>query len=115
MPSAKTPGIFSNRCPVCFDGKIFKGIYSMNEKCPNCGNIFEKESGYFIGAMLASYFLAILLIIPTLGLCLFILNLDLSISLFIGLTQLVMMQVLLFRYSRIIWIQIEHRMTKAIH
>src|SRR5437899_10038697 len=45
------------RCPRCFDGKVFRGSFQMNETCPVCGMRFEREQGYFLGAMYASYFL----------------------------------------------------------
>lgn len=31
----------------------------MNQSCPACGTVFEKEPGYFVGAMYFSYFLAV--------------------------------------------------------
>jgi hypothetical protein len=32
----------------------------MNERCPNCNLKFEREEGYFLGAMYVSYALALL-------------------------------------------------------
>ena len=52
------------RCPKCRDGPIFSGRVRMNEFCPRCGLRFEREPGYFLGAMYFSYVLAI----PILGL-----------------------------------------------
>jgi uncharacterized protein (DUF983 family) len=46
-------------CPRCRDGKIFRGRMSMNPECPTCGLCFERESGYFLGAMYVSYALAV--------------------------------------------------------
>ena len=34
----------------------------MRERCPNCGLKFEREEGYFLGAMYISYGLGILVI-----------------------------------------------------
>jgi Protein of unknown function (DUF983) len=34
----------------------------MNERCPNCNLKFEREEGYFLGAMYVSYALSLLLI-----------------------------------------------------
>jgi hypothetical protein len=31
----------------------------MNSSCPSCGVAFEKEPGYFVGAMYFSYFLSV--------------------------------------------------------
>src|SRR4051812_23871637 len=51
--------IFLLRCPKCLRGKVFSGMVTMNECCPLCGHKFEREPGYFMGAMFGNYFLAI--------------------------------------------------------
>jgi uncharacterized protein (DUF983 family) len=65
-PSA-LQGIFHQLCPRCRLGKIFRssifrGFAALNERCPICGLKFEREQGYFLGAMYLSYGLAIILI-----------------------------------------------------
>ena len=77
--------------------------------------MFEKEEGYFVGAMIASYYLGILLITPTLVICIFSLELELPVALTISGVQLLLMQPFLFRYSRLMWIQIEYQLTHSIH
>ncbi|NDG85586.1 MAG: DUF983 domain-containing protein, partial [Proteobacteria bacterium] len=62
---------FRNRCPSCEKAPVFTGIYAMSRECPSCGSVFEKESGYFIGAMIASYFLGVFLAFPPLLLMVF--------------------------------------------
>jgi len=56
--------ILHQRCPRCRQGAIFRGPLlrgwlSMYERCPVCNLKFEREQGYFIGAMYVSYGLAI--------------------------------------------------------
>ncbi len=59
--------ILTNKCPNCGKGKIFNetNIYlnfrrpKMNNRCPNCGFNFQKEPGFFFGAMYVSYGLAV--------------------------------------------------------
>jgi len=51
-------------CPRCRQGKIFRaplwrGYLAMHETCPVCGLKFEREPGYFLGAMYFSYLLSI--------------------------------------------------------
>lgn len=48
------------RCPVCREGKVFENFFlKMNPTCPACGLKFEREPGYFLGAMYFSYAMAI--------------------------------------------------------
>jgi uncharacterized protein (DUF983 family) len=55
-------GIFRQLCPRCRTGRIFRStIYwgwpKMNDLCPVCGLHFDREQGYFLGAMYFSYVL----------------------------------------------------------
>ncbi len=69
MDQSDHPGITSKRailsglCPRCRRGAIFKasivrGIPGMHERCPACDLRFEREPGYFLGAMYISYAIA---------------------------------------------------------
>ena len=96
------------RCPRCRRGRIFKGLLHMNDPCPVCGLLFEREEGYFLGAMYvsyvlgcvivgAAYFLALALwpnVSPT-ALCLY---------LFAGYVPLMPW---VYRYSRAIWMHFD--------
>src|SRR5438034_5774188 len=42
---------FRQRCPVCGRGKIFKGWIKTYERCPVCNFAFEREPGYYTGAI----------------------------------------------------------------
>src|SRR3954447_20105107 len=70
MPPLRNPSTFQSivqqRCPRCRVGKIFRNsifkIYrwpKMYEHCPECGLKFEREGGYFLGAMYISYGLGV--------------------------------------------------------
>lgn len=59
--------ILKNDCPNCYRGKVFKdksfyfsmGFPKMYDHCSNCGYTFEKEPGYFFGAMFINYGLTV--------------------------------------------------------
>src|SRR5262249_40345939 len=55
-------------CPRCRAGRIFRssmywGFPKMNALCPTCGLLFNREQGYFLGAMYISYGLALAVIL----------------------------------------------------
>lgn len=54
--------ILRQQCSECGQGRIFRGSLRMNDRCPVCGYRFEREPGYFTGAMYFSYALGIPLI-----------------------------------------------------
>jgi uncharacterized protein (DUF983 family) len=59
--------ILRQLCPRCRSGRIFRstvywGFPKMNDHCSGCGLHFNREPGYFLGAMYISYGLALALI-----------------------------------------------------
>ncbi len=103
--------IFRNVCPKCRTGQVFTGLIKMNPQCPHCGFVFEREQGYFLGAMSYSYVLGFFSILP---LFLFMLSKEYSIATTVALPgiQLVLMAPFLFRYSRLIWMHMDYKMTQ---
>jgi uncharacterized protein (DUF983 family) len=47
----------TNRCPNCGGDRLFKAgkLFELNEACPDCGLKFEKDEGFFLGAMSLNY------------------------------------------------------------
>ena len=93
------------RCPRCRVGRMFRGRFEMNDPCPHCGLIFQREEGYFLGAMYASYALSIALIIPLFLLALLLLpNAHILVAAVVSLIAYVPFIPAVFRYSRVLWI-----------
>lgn len=68
------------KCPRCGEGELYDkstlipkaGMFSMNTHCTECGLKYEKEIGFFYGAMYISYMLNIALFVTaTVGYYLF--------------------------------------------
>ena len=101
-----------NKCPRCHQGNVFisnkvfdlKNFDKMNEKCSHCDLKFEKESGFFYGAMFVSYALMVAWFITTwvLNIILF----KLSTYSYLGFVFLIsiLLSTITFRTSRLIWI-----------
>ncbi len=43
------------RCPVCTEGRPFRGWFRMRERCPACGFRYQREYGYFTGSLYFHY------------------------------------------------------------
>jgi uncharacterized protein (DUF983 family) len=100
--------VLGGRCPACREGRVFAGRLRMHERCPACSLVFEREPGYFVGAMYVSYALAVptyLLLVaavhlvaprlPLLGL------LAVAAALFLPAVPF------LFRTSRVLWLHLD--------
>jgi uncharacterized protein (DUF983 family) len=62
--TATVKDILNQKCPRCRTGRIFRrsillGFSKMFARCPVCDLRFEREEGYFLGAMYISYLLAL--------------------------------------------------------
>ena len=87
----------------------------MNETCPGCGTRFEKEPGYFVGAMYFSYFLGVpayaLLVLAALrlfGKQSELLAFGAALLIFLPLAPL------LFRTSRVLWLYFDFVLQKRL-
>ncbi len=49
------------RCPVCGAPGIFDGWFTLRPRCPRCNFSFEREEGYWVGALIANIAVAELL------------------------------------------------------
>ena len=102
--------VIKGKCPNCEKGEVFKSRGNilklrapvMHEECPHCHHHFEKEPGYFLGAMYVSYAMTLAQGVP-----IYILVHHFTTSLALTASTMFAVFVLLsfinFRYSRMIW------------
>jgi uncharacterized protein (DUF983 family) len=97
--------LLQQRCPRCREGKLFEKGMTMYQSCPVCHLVWERERGYFLGAMYFSYALAIVFLVLILILLKIVLpDWDprwvglIAIVIFLPLVPMV------FRYSRTMWL-----------
>ena len=111
---SRLKGIVQGKCPVCEQGSVFKesGLLSfkmpeMHEKCEHCGHAFEKENGYFWGAMFVSYALIIAEIICTILVCqLFFTEKMDTAMIWIVVVSVLLLSRFNYRMARIVWMYI---------
>jgi uncharacterized protein (DUF983 family) len=99
-------------CPRCrsarmFRTSIFRGFPKMHQRCPACDLKFEREEGYFLGAMYIGYGLALITIVG--------LGLILWLATSWSLQKVTVWAILLFLplapiltlFSRVLWIYLD--------
>jgi uncharacterized protein (DUF983 family) len=100
--------IVHQRCPRCRRGLVFRRRLAMYNLCPACGLKFEREPGYFIGAMYISYAFAAFFI----GVVSFLVNLvlpELTFAWTVLAAAVLMLPLvpMMIRYSKILWMTID--------
>ncbi len=109
--------ILKGKCPQCKKGNVFNlngnllllRVPEMNERCEKCNFKFEKEPGFFFGAMFVSYALAVAQFVIFFMIFYVILNKSPSFT-FFGIVLITLLSSTLnFRLSRILWIYLFYK------
>ena len=96
------------RCPRCGVGPLFRGFFSMYPDCPSCDLKYEREQGYFVGAIYINYAAtAIIMIAGFFWLDRFI-TLSLAQQLIFWSSFGIGFPLLFFRYSRSLWLSLDY-------
>ncbi len=104
--------VIKNKCPQCHQANVFetnnpfnlKRFDKMHESCSHCGVKYEKEPGFFQGAMYVSYGLTAGWFIITWALDTFIFKSETWQYLTFVIISIILLMPLTFRISRLIWI-----------
>jgi uncharacterized protein (DUF983 family) len=110
----KLYSIVNNKCPRCHEGPFFinnnpyklKDMAKMHLHCPNCGEEYERETGFYFGAMYVSYGLNIAIGVGLFILMVLILDTTAIEFLFVFLGVVLALFPWIFRKSRLIWINL---------
>ena len=104
--------ILYNKCPKCHKGDFFvynnpfnlKHFTKMHDQCPHCHELFNKEVGFYYGAMYVSYGLNIALGVGLFLLLVLILKFELLTYLFTFFGVVLVLFPWIMRISRLIYI-----------
>lgn len=104
--------VLTCKCPNCKKGKMFNNLGNlllfrmskMNTTCNVCNFKFEKEPGFFFGAMFVSYALVAAEMIAAVILSKVLLDFSYITVLLITISTAVLLSTINFRISRSIWI-----------
>jgi uncharacterized protein (DUF983 family) len=94
------------RCPECGGKKIFKGWWSLKDRCPTCGHLYAREDGYWVMAIIINTAVteAIFGIALVVGLILTAPDVAWQPLLAIGLVTNLVVPVLFYPYSKTLWV-----------
>lgn len=95
------------RCPRCGVRPVFRGMFRMLKSCHGCGLVFEREPGYFIGAIYLNYGVTVVLMISGyFGLERLTRIGPIALLLVCGAVGVVF-PILFFRHARLLWLGID--------
>lgn len=99
------------RCPECRKGIVFRRGMEMNRLCPYCGIKFDREPGYFTGAIWISMLVAMpVMLFLMFCLIYFFRDLHPALAGILAAVGFVPLLPVTIRISRSIWMYLDHQM-----
>jgi uncharacterized protein (DUF983 family) len=96
------------RCPACGRASIVERPFQLKHRCTECGVIFKREEGFFVGAIMANVIATEVIILIVYFLSLFLTNLDeqkmLTVLFVLGVT----FPLAFYHHSWSFWLGIDH-------
>ncbi|HEY5014424.1 MAG TPA: DUF983 domain-containing protein [Acidimicrobiia bacterium] len=100
---------FTKRCARCGSGKLFRNYLSMVPDCPRCGLHFEREQGYWAGALAiniicigglfaVSFLIAMILTVP---------DVPVPLMLAIFVPMMALGPIVWYPFSKTIWVAVD--------
>ena len=96
------------RCPRCGHAPIFRGWFTLRAACPLCGLKFEREPGYFVGAIYLNYAATVLVALPGYFILDYLVGLSLGRQLLLWGAFCVLFPLWFFRYSKSLWLALDY-------
>jgi ABC-2 type transport system ATP-binding protein len=83
---------------------MFQGLFKMRPECPTCGLKFEREPGYFLGAIYINYAATVGCMLAGFFALDYFLNLSLTYQIIVWSSFGVVFPMLFYRYSKSLWL-----------
>jgi uncharacterized protein (DUF983 family) len=99
--------IVRSRCPRCLAGAVWRSLFGMNDNCPVCGLHFEREPGYWTGAMVASYALGVPVLLALVLAISLLTRWDVVPALVVADIAFLAVAPFIWRYSRVVWLHFD--------
>jgi uncharacterized protein (DUF983 family) len=95
------------RCPVCGDSSIAQSPFKIRHHCPVCGALYQREDGFFVGALTINVVTTELIILGLYLASLFLLNSYDRILAILFITGL-LFPLVFYHHSWSIWLSLDH-------
>jgi uncharacterized protein (DUF983 family) len=84
------------------------GPFVMYSQCPRCALKFEREQGYFVGAIYVNYAVTIAVVLPGFFILEYLTPITLVQQLMVWIPFAIVFPLLFFRHSRSLWMALDY-------
>ncbi|HEY7490487.1 MAG TPA: DUF983 domain-containing protein [Candidatus Tectomicrobia bacterium] len=95
-------------CPRCGARTLFRGWFAMHARCAVCHFRFEREQGYFLGAMYVNYAFTVVIVLSGYFVLSRYTHLSLAQHLVLWSGVSILCPLLLFRHARGVWLSLDY-------
>lgn len=99
------------QCPRCGTRSLYRhgmAMLSMHERCRYCDLKFEREMGYFLGAMYLNYGMTVMLVLAGYFMLELLTDVSLRVHLWLWTSLSLLLPVILYRHSRALWLCMDY-------
>jgi len=96
------------RCPACGQSSIVKAPFKIKHHCSSCGVLFQREDGFFVGAISVNVVTTELVILVIYILCLPIISESYQLILPLLFTVAVLFPIAFYHHSWSVWLSLDH-------
>ena len=101
------------RCPRCGRSPLYARWFRMHERCAACGLRYEREQGYFVGAIYINYAVTAAVAVGGVLVLDWTVGLTLAQQLVLGVALGVLVPLVFFRHARSLWLVMNYLVAMA--
>jgi uncharacterized protein (DUF983 family) len=96
------------RCPRCGVGPLYANPFRMHLQCAHCDLKFEREQGYFVGAIYINYAATVAIAVPGFFILDIFTSMTINQQLALWVPFAIIFPLLFFHHSRSLWLVLDH-------
>ena len=96
------------RCPVCGRAGVFRSPFSVRHHCPACLALFQREEGFFVGAIMVNVVTTEAAVLAAAGVCLLAFGDGGTLLLTLLFAVALLVPVAFYHHSWSLWLAADH-------
>jgi uncharacterized protein (DUF983 family) len=96
------------RCPACGRSRVFQSPFRVRHHCPACLALFQREEGFFVGAIMINVVTTEAAVMAAAGVCLLVLGDSGTLLLALLFAVALLFPVAFYHHSWSLWLAADH-------
>ena len=96
------------RCPACGKSSIIQRPFQIKHHCGSCDTLFEREEGFFVGAIMVNVIITEFVILALYFISLLLIGSHFQLILTLLLIVAILFPIAFYHYSWSVWLSFDH-------